>query len=171
MMPASPPMDLIDQLRCLLDEETALLDLRRSQLVSLCESILERDDDAVERTLEQVERAQQLQAETDAKLNALRLRLADALHLDREEVRLSALIGLLDEPLRAPLAERRQRLIDLAEQLQLQHLRTVMLVTECARINRMLLEGLFPDSEGVATYGMRGAEPWQPDTGLVDAER
>jgi len=35
-----------------------------------------------------------------------------------------------------------QRIIDLAEALQLQHMRTVMLLGECARINRMLLEAM-----------------------------
>ena len=49
-------------------------------------------------------------------------------------------------------------------------MRTVMLLGECARINRMLLEAMFPHSEGVVTYGAGGAEPWQPDAGLVDAE-
>jgi flagellar biosynthesis/type III secretory pathway chaperone len=155
----------------LLDEEIALLDLRRSQLSSLCAAIIDRDEDAVERLLDQIERAQELQSATDQKLDSLRRELAARLACEGERMKLSALIASIDEPQRGQLAARRQRIIELAERLQLEHMRTVVLLTECARINRLLLEGLLPGSEGVTTYRADGADAWQADAGLVDTER
>jgi flagellar biosynthesis/type III secretory pathway chaperone len=169
-----PPPDAPDpigSLRQLLDEEIALLDVRRSQLASLCAAIIDRDDDAVERLLDQIERAHELQAATDRRLEALRQVLCERLGCARDEVRLSALIAALPEADRQPLAERRQRIIELAERLQLEHMRTVILLGECARINRLLLESLFPAAEGVATYNARGADHWRPEAGLVDTEQ
>ena len=59
---------------------------------------------------------------------------------------------------------------ELAERLQLAHLRAVVLLGECARINRLLLESLFPASRTPATYSQGGAEPWGSGPGLLDAE-
>jgi len=168
--PSAIETERIASLGRLLDEEASLLDLRRSQLASLCGAIVDRDEDAVERLLEQIERAQELQAAADEKLDALRRKLAECLHCPNEKVKLSALIAALSEPQRTALAEQRRKIIELADRLQLEHMRTVMLLTECSRINRMLLESLFPDSQGVTTYSEAGPEPWRPETGLVDAE-
>ena len=172
MMPSpAARTNIVETLEGLLDEEVSLLDLRRSQLRSLCGAIIERDDEAVERLLDQIERAQELQSVTDEKLDTVRRALAEHLACPPSEVKLSTLIAELPEPLRGRLAARRQRIIDLAERLQIEHMRTVMLLGECARINRLLMESLFPDSRGVTTYSVAGSDPWRPDGGLVDAER
>ncbi|HUT02244.1 MAG TPA: flagellar export chaperone FlgN [Phycisphaerae bacterium] len=169
--PSAKPTDPTDELARLLEAESALLDLRRSQLASLCGAIIDRDDEAVERLLDQVERAQELQSATDRELDVLRRQWAERLGCPPEEVKLSRLIAALPEPLRGALAEQRQQIIERAEGLQREHMRTVMVLTECARINRLLLESLFPESQGVTTYSAAGSDPWRPEAGLVDAER
>ncbi|MGB2823916.1 MAG: hypothetical protein WBF17_23255 [Phycisphaerae bacterium] len=168
--PAAVNTDQIASLAGLLDEEASLLDLRRSQLTSLCDAIVDRDDEAVERLLDQIERAQELQSAADEKLNTIRRKLAECLDCPGEDVKLSALITALPEPQRSGLAQQRQLIIELAQRLQLEHMRTVVLVTECSRVNRMLLESLFPESQGVTMYSAAGCEPWRPNAGLVDAE-
>ena len=161
----------VDALDALMGEEEALLDLRRGQLASLAAAIIDRDDDAVERLLEQVEQAQRLQAATDKQLDDLRADLAKRLACDRRQVRLSALIERLPDERRDALAARRERIIHLAERLQWEHVRTVKLLRECARINRMLLESLCPQSRALTTYSAAGCDAWRPGTGLVDSER
>jgi len=171
MSPPPARSSVVETLESLLDDEASLLDVRRSQLHSLRGAIVDRDDEAVERLLRQIERAQELQSATDEKLNTVRRALAEQLGCPASEVKLSALIAELPKPLRGALADRRQRIIDLAERLQIEHMRTVMLLGECARINRLLMESLFPDSRGVTTYSTAGSHPWHPEGGLVDAER
>jgi len=68
------------------------------------------------------------------------------------------------------LEDRRQQIIVLTSKLRQQHLETCLFLLESSRINRLLLESLFPDSEPVVTYGADGQDQWRPDTGLVDAE-
>lgn len=165
------PPELLERLGGLLDEESRLLEVRRSQLDSLCGAIVDRDDEAVERLLQQIEQAQALQTATDAKLQLVRGALAAALHLPRAELKLSVLVAMLEGPPRLELARRRQRIMDLAARLQREHLRAVMLLNECSRINRMLLESLLPGSETVTTYGREGGRAnWRGGTSLLDAE-
>ena len=161
----------IEALSALLAEEATLLDLRRSQLASLSGAILDRDEDAVGRILDQIERAQELQAATDEGLQALRCRLAGRLGLGAGEMSLSVLIDRLDQPYRRELSARREQIIDLAERLQREHMQAVMLLNECARINRLLLESLLPSSGSVRTYSASGSDLWRTGSGLVDAER
>ena len=160
----------VRRLEGLLDEEAALLVLRHSQLGSLCSAIIERDESAVERILEQIEQAQQLQAIGDQKVAALRDELAGKLGVKARTLRLSGLIEQLPPNCQAGMLAKRRRVLELAERFRVQHMRTVMLLSECARINRMLLEGLFPKCEAVTTYSPGGCQTWQAEAGLVDTE-
>jgi len=162
--------DAVETLRRLLDEESALLDLRRSQLASLCGAIVDRDEDAVGRLLDQIDRAQQLQAATDEKLRAARAELARRFGRQADELRLSTLIGLLPAECRNGLTAQRKRIIELVDRLQMEHVRAVVLVSECARINRMLLASLLPEGDSATTYNAVGTDPWRTGPGLVDAE-
>jgi hypothetical protein len=162
--------DQVRGLEGLLDEEAALLVLRHSQLGSLCAAIIERDESAVERILDQIEQAQQLQTIGDQKVAALRTELAGRLGVDAGALRLSGLIDLLPPRCQAGLRAKRTRVLELAERFGVQHMRTVMLLSECARINRMLLEGLFPRCQAVTTYGAGGRANWRAEAGLVDME-
>ena len=158
------------ELEGLLDEQAALLTLRHSQLGSLCSAIIDRDESAVERILEQIEQAQQLQAIGDQKVAALRDELAARLAVEARTLRLSGLIERLPPPCRQGVLAKRRRVLELAERFRVQHMRTVMLLSECARINRMLLEGLFPRCQAVTTYSPGGCQTWQAEAGLVDTE-
>ena len=101
---------------------------------------------------------------------ALRGELAAAAGRPREQMRLSALIGCLDGPAAEALGRQRARVIDLAGKLQQEHLRAVLLLNECARINRMLLASLMPHCQTVTTYSPDGTDDWRAGSGLLDAE-
>ena len=172
MTPPEPFRDSqLDTLERLLDEEAALLEVRRSQLSSLGGAILDRDDEAVERLLDQIERAQQLQRNTDEQIDALRRDLAAAIGRPWAQVKLSTLVELVPAGRRDGLADRRRRIIERAEMLQLEHMRAVVLLRECSRVNRLLLEALLPSGGNVGTYGQRGGDTWQPGPGVVDTEQ
>ncbi|KPK85895.1 MAG: hypothetical protein AMJ81_02480 [Phycisphaerae bacterium SM23_33] len=160
-----------EQLLAILDEEIWLLELRRSQSDALSAALIQSDDARMEALLNEMHQTLQSQAHVDLRLNAVRRALADDLALPTQRVRLQLLIGRLHGRERAEMESRRQQIIDLAERLQRQHLQTSILLLECARINRMLLEALFPQSKGVDTYSSGGQERWWPGTGLVNAER
>jgi hypothetical protein len=162
--------DQLGELNVVLDGEIALLSLRRAQMKLLSEAVLDRDDTAVERILGEIDRTGQLQAQADEKLALLRGSLAEAFGCPSQQMRLSLLLGVLDGPDCQAVEQRRQRIAQLAGELQRQYLETAVVVFECARINRLLLECLYPPGGSVHTYGADGAGAWHTDAGLVDTE-
>lgn len=171
MIAATPGvLALVEEMLPVLNEEIALLTLRRAQLETLSKALIENDDKALERLLAEMEETQQIQADTERKLQALRAALANAVGCDPNRLRLASLMERLDDEHRAMLDYRRQRIILLVKAVRAQHLRTTMHLLESARINRMLLEGLFPRTQSVGTYDVHGSSCWHPDGGLVDAE-
>lgn len=161
---------MIPDLLVLLDEEIALLGLRTRQFDDLYEAILHRRDEKMESLLEEMTTAQHHQAELDEQLQAMRTMCARTLKRPMREIRLSELIGLLEGQSQTRLQEKRQQIILLSERLKRKHLTTAILLSESARINRLLLECLLPKTEAVTTYGAGGAKPWQTSSGLIDAE-
>ena len=171
MMTATPGvLALVDEMVPVLNEEITLLTLRRAQLETLSRALIANDDKALERLLSEMEETQQIQSDTERKLQALRTALANAMGCNPHRLRLADLMDRLDDEHRAMLDYRRQQIILLVREVRAQHLRTTMHLLESARINRMLLEGLFPHTESVDTYDMNGSSSWRADGGLVDAE-
>ncbi len=161
---------IIDELLGVLDEEIALLQRRKSQMGRLCEAIVERDDDTMERLLAEMSETQQLQEHVDLKLLAHRNTVANAVGRAPGEMKLSVLIAELPPSHRPAVDYRRQQIVLLIQDVRRQHLDTALLLGECARINHMLLTGMFPAASEVTTYDHDGPDTWRSDTGLVDAE-
>jgi hypothetical protein len=55
------------------------------------------------------------------------------------------------------------------EEVRRNHLKAVAFLGECARLNRALLAGLFPDAGVAPTYGASGRSPACSGGGLLDA--
>jgi len=161
---------LVDELIRLLDDEIHLLEHRCVQLAALSQATLQRDDERLEGLLDEIEQAQHTQAQTDLRLQALRSALAEFFDWPVAQMRLSRLIEELSGDRRPKLAYRREQILLLSERLKRQHLETTLVVAECARINRLLLESLFPELRNDTTYGGHGESSWDPDVRLVDVE-
>jgi flagellar biosynthesis/type III secretory pathway chaperone len=161
---------LVDEILPVLDREIDLLDLRREQLAELLRATLARDEASLSNLLENIEKALENQAQTDRDLASLRSRLAEVLDRPVEEIRLAAIADSMSEPRGSLIRDRRGRIIELTEALRTQHVRTTLVVSECAKLNRRLLEGLFPQAKGLTTYGARGGSRWDSGAGLVDVE-
>ncbi len=170
MIFSPPAKTLWNELLVILDKEIELLNRKRSELDCLTEVIVANNDRGMEKLLEQMEQTQQAQAETDIKLDALRKALANELQLPTEQVRLSSLIEQLEGDDRLAADYRRQQIVLLAEQLRRKHMETALLLMESSRINRLLLDSFFPQSQPVNTYDADGSQSWRPDTGLLDTE-
>ena len=172
MISMTPNMaQLISAFAAGMDEEIELLELKGKHLEALSEAILGRDDESLSVLLGQMEQAQQLQTATDERLSAIRLEIANVQAWPVEMVTATRLASQLSGQARSMIEDSRRRIVELAEQVRKQHLETALLLAECARINRMLLEGLFgQQSQPLKTYSRDGNSTWRPETGVVDAE-
>jgi len=170
MMPSAPAQDLVEPLHEALDEEIAALNLRRSQLALLREAILARDDEAVGRLLGQLEQAQVLQSRLELRLQSIREALAEQLDLSVDAATLSGLIGRLGPQAARRLDLCRRQVVHLVKALQRQHLELAILLHECARINRLMLEQFLRGAQPVATYGAGGHSVRHDHRGMMDME-
>lgn len=158
-----------DELHHILQEEIRLLHERIAQFDELYDAILHRNNDRMETLLEEMTATQQAQAKVDTSLDALRNLFARSLGCSPAEIRLSELADHVHDP--QAVLHKREQIILLSESLKKKHLRTAVLLTECARINRSLLDGLLPaEEQGLSTYGHGGANPWRSNSGLLNAE-
>lgn len=163
---------LAAELQAAMDEEIGLLEHKRSLLEQLSAAMIQRDEGAIEKLLEQFDRAGQSQSTADARLAAVREGLAEALGLDAEaKVRLSDLLRRLPPRVAATLDVRRRQVQRLVERLREQHAQTALLLMESARLNRLLLRGLLTGGGGLTTYSPGGRNDWNGRSGLIDTAR
>jgi flagellar biosynthesis/type III secretory pathway chaperone len=161
---------LLSKLADILDEEISLLNAKSEQLEALSAALIERDDEAMQSLLDEMERTQRAQAAADVKLEAVRGSLAALAGRKPACVTLAEIIDSLDDEPRAEMDSRRGQIVVLARHLRHKHLSAVLLLAESARINRLFLERLFPSCRPVRTYGAKGADSWRAEAGLFDAE-
>lgn len=172
MISVNPGIEsLLEQLLVVLDGSIDLLGQKRAALAGLSAAIMDRDEAAVEALLARLDALVLPQQQSDLKMKALRDSLACAMGRSAEGFKLSVLVELLPPELSGRLDYRRRQIMILAQDLRAQHVETALLLRECARINRMLLECVTGSGQSVTTYGSGGKSTWRPAGGLLDAER
>jgi hypothetical protein len=171
MMPSNQSdTQTVGQLLALLDEQIVLLDNRLAILKGLGQATADYDNQAMETLLVQMEQAMAAQSAHDKVLRGVRGRLAAALGWPLGDTCLSALAKVLGDDLAAQIHSRRSRIVQLVAAIRQTHMHMVLLLAECMKVNRLLMEHLFPRTQGLALYGSSGHKRWRQSPGLVDAE-
>ncbi len=171
IMPRTISPQAVDDLLRALDDEIALLRERRGLLVQLYDATIGRNDRVMESLLLAMEQVEKRQLQTDRILQLLRRRLAAEMPCAQEEFGLSKLAKALSDEQAASVRDKREQIIALVGHVRQEHLRTSLLVAECARINRTLLGALFPGDQSCVTYGAGGTSVWKGSATLLDTER
>jgi hypothetical protein len=171
IMPNADVDALVARLLELLEEEAVLLSSRRDRLAGLSSALAESDDLRLERFLEEMERELASPGQREKVMVDLLRRLAEAMGCAEESRSLRGLASRLPPRHRPSVLGARGRLLERARELRNQHRQTAMLLAECARLNRALLDALFPEAQTVGTYDSAGPRQWFSRGGVVDAER
>lgn len=171
IFPNHPNEDLLQELLAALEQEIGLLVLRKEQMSALWQSLAAHDNVAMERSLGELERTGAAQAANDRRLALALSRQAQAVGCPPDQARLGRLIAYLDPQDRLAVDRKRKQIVALVRQLRGRHMETALLLSECSRINRLLLDCLGPARQSVTLYDTQGASQWRPATGLVDTER
>jgi len=161
---------VVEELLVVLDDETELLEVKRSQLADLSKMLLRNDNETVEVLLRQIEQTEEIQVLLAGRLQTLRETLAGAFGRDLKEFNLSWLIARLPRPQALALIHRRQKVSGKVDEFRKQHIHTTILLTECSRITGMMLDSLTL-SGAVVTYDAEGSDRWRAEAGLLDMER
>jgi hypothetical protein len=161
---------LVGEYLAVLDEETHLQEAAVGHLKRMSAAMASRDEQALEGLFKEADEAHEQLAQAEVRRRATADRLAAALRCRGEGLTLKRLARELPAPEGQAVEGCRRRLQALAEETRRQHLRTVAMLGESARLNRALLTGLFADAGGTATYGASGKRsPRRPADHLLNA--
>lgn len=171
MILADPvPENAVDRLVDALDRELAVLDRRERQTDELRQAIIQADDGRMESLLEQMGQIDQEQSLVDAEVGALRSAISAMIDPRGVTMKLSELARRLPADQSSAIEGRRERIVRKIGELRRLHVETAVMLAECARINRMLLDTMRRGGGTVATYDARGSHQRARTGGLLSAE-
>jgi hypothetical protein len=160
---------LVGEYLAALEEQTQLQATAVGHLKGLSAAMASRNPQAMECLLKEADEAQQRLAQLEARRRTAGDRLAAVLRCRQEELTLKRLARDLPGPEGRAVEGCRRRLRSMIEEVRRNHLKAVAFLGECARLNRALLAGLFPDAGVAPTYGASGRSPACSGGGLLDA--
>jgi hypothetical protein len=160
--------ELIEELLALLDADVVSLETTLSHLNNLRAGLIKRNEAAMEQLLETIKAGQDDLKVIENKRSKLRHIAAAVFGCTAEEVNLSRIMEHLTPVLRQQVAQRQQTLTRLVEKLKTEYTATAMLLKECSRFNRMLLDSIVGSRcNGVATYNASGQMKRPDGSGFI----
>ncbi|HOK65224.1 MAG TPA: flagellar protein FlgN [Anaerohalosphaeraceae bacterium] len=160
----------VDELLVYLDCQALALERVLTFLDEFRRALIRRDTGALERMREQLEEEGRIGSEMEARRRHLMEQFAAAMGCRVERVCLSEICRRCEPMQQVPLRERQERLKALTARLRQQHLATELLVRECARLNRRLLEVLTGQPGGSCLYDAHGRSGGMNSSGLVSVK-
>lgn len=150
--------DKVDELLTVLDKDVEHIQQSLSYLNVLRSHIIKRDDTALSKLLETIQATSDDYRSHELKRRKIREELARSLGCNLEQVTLSTLEAVLPNGKKAQITQMKAKLGPLVKELRREHLSTVLLLSECARFNRLLLRSIFDlGKTGTVTYNSNGA--------------
>jgi flagellar biosynthesis/type III secretory pathway chaperone len=158
----------VDELLILLDLDVQHITKSLSQLNELRSLLIKRDDAALGRLLEHMQAESNSYKDHELRRQSLRKKLAQDLGCTAEQTTLSALEAVLPNEKRTQVNEKRTQLKSLIGELKKEYLRTMLLLSEFARLNNRILNGILRLGDRDAlTYSSNGLTSRQTDTTFV----
>jgi hypothetical protein len=167
--PAYDNLPAVAHLLGVLEEQIELLEHRLRHLDELTAAMIKVDNDSMEGLLSQMDAFTAAQEACHQRLSTARAAAAAEVGLP-PGARLSQMADALGGRAGLALGASRQRLAELMALLKRRHMETSLLLVECMRVNRLMLDQILPRGPAVAMYGSDGVQNWRSSTGVVDAE-
>jgi hypothetical protein len=130
--------------------------------------VIKRDERSLSRLLEEIQTEAQEYSANEQRRCLIREEMAGLLGFKPEELTLSVLKAHIAGPAKTAIAESRQKLKTLVERLRREYVSTVALLSDCARINSLLLKIIFERSRaGLVCYDSTGLTARRDDAAFM----
>jgi flagellar biosynthesis/type III secretory pathway chaperone len=161
----------VDELLDVLDRDIKHIQDCLRQLDQLRSCVIKRDDVGLSRMLAEIQAEANSHAANEQKRHSIRKYLAHVLDCSVDKINLSKIEDVLPEHSKAQIAQRKAELRVLVQRLKREHLSTVLLLSECARFNSLLLRNIFGfEDKAVNTYRPDGSTERQANTTFVNLQ-
>jgi uncharacterized coiled-coil protein SlyX len=161
----------VDELWTILDKDVRHIEESLFWLNELRSLIIKRDDVLLGELLKRIQSAMDSYNANELRRQLVREELAQDLGCALKEVTLSRLEKLLPEEKRAQLSQRKDKLRLLTGKLKKEHLNTMLLLSDCARFNSLLLRSILePLRSSTITYDCGGSTKRDTETAFVNVK-
>ncbi len=159
----------VDKLLTCLDKDSQHIQESLSQLNKLRSYVIKRDDSGLSKLLKVIQAEISSYRNHETKRQTIRKELANALGCNTEQMTLSALEACLPKGKKDQITKKKAQLMSLIKKLKKEHLSTILLLSECAKFNNLLLKSIFDlGRTGAVYYNSNGATKQQTDTTFVN---
>jgi len=163
--------DKINELLGVLDKDIEHVEQSLTHLNDLRSFVIKRDSVALGQLLEKIRAQVDNYVANELKRLSLRKELADAFGCEPEQLNLSRLEANAVEQDKAQISRRKTKLARLTNKLREEHIATAMLLAECGRLNRLLINTIFNTAVNSAlTYDSKGSTARQTDKAFVNLQ-
>ena len=163
--------DKVDELLVALDVDIEYIRKTLINLDELRSMVVKRNDVSLGRLLENVRSETDGYNSHESKRQSIRKELAAALGYGPDELTLSKLENELSGERAHLITKKKVLLLTLTEKLRNEYLATNMLLADCARLNGVLLRGIFNlCNKGTGTYNSSGTATRETDTAFVNLQ-
>ena len=150
--------DKIGELLVVLDKDIQHIQESLLRLNELRSFVVKRNEADLGKLLESIQTDSDSYRSHELKRESIRKELADALDCNLKQMTLSRLETVLPEEKKAQVTTKKLKLRALTKELKKEHLSTAMLLSNCARFNRQLLQSVFDLGEmEIVYYNSRGS--------------
>ena len=161
----------VDQLLIVLDGQSQRMQANLERLNELRALVVKRDETALRKLLNVIQSESGDFRDNDLKRERLRAELACVFGCDHKQMTLSRLADELSGEIRDKIIETRTALQALGQKLKNEYLSTMMLLSDCARFNRTLLNNILNLGQtGNVTYNPNGSTDRRDRTSFVNLQ-
>jgi hypothetical protein len=161
----------VDRLLIVLDEEAQRMRANLERLNELRALVVKRDETSLKKLLNVIQSESGRFRDNELKREQLRAELASIFGCDLRQMTLSRLADELSGEKRDKVIETRTALQALGRKLKNEYLSTMMLLSECARFNRTLLNNILNLGQtGNVTYNSNGSTDRRGRTAFVNLQ-
>jgi len=162
---------LVDELLKTLDVDVRRLQNSLMLLDELRRLVIKRDEAGLRRLLKEIQIELKTAAEVNSKRELAREKLAGILGWEAGKTTLSRLETVVSEEHRTGIAARRAQLMSLTYSLRTEYSRTAVLLSECTRFNRLLLDNILASARTAGViYASDGSTRQQSDSAFVNMQ-
>ena len=170
-MSASAVEDKVEELLACLDEDARRIQESLSQLNQLRTLVIKRDDEALGKLLDNIQAQSDQHSRRQQDRQSVRMNLANAFGCDLQQLTLSALLEKLPAAKKERVNQMKAKLKGLVAELRKEYLSTVLLLSECSRLNNLLLKSIFNlGGIGDVYYSANGVVRRQSETAFVNLQ-
>ncbi len=163
--------DKVEKLLACLDEDARRIQESLSQLNQLRTLVIKRDDEALGKLLESIQAQSDQHSRQQQDRQSVRIDLANAFGCSLEQMTLSALQEKLPDGKKEQVNQMKAKLKSLVAELRKEYAATVLLLSECSRLNNLLLKNILNlGGTGDVYYNANGVVRRQSKTAFVNLQ-